>query len=74
MHLENILPSYIGDFKGQKAFKIKICHISGVFQPILFKICEQVAKRSCLVVCYMALAIKGQTKAVAAFKGINGVY
>ena len=74
MHLENILPSHFWDFKSQKAFKIKICHISGVFWPILFKICVQVAKRSRLTVCYMAFAIKGQTKAAVAFKGINGVY
>ena len=74
MHLENILLSYFGDNKGRRAFKNKICHISGVYWLILFKICVQVAKRSCLVVCYMALAIKGQTKAAATFKGINGVY
>ena len=74
MHLENILPSYFGDIKGRRAFKNKICHISGVYWLILFKICVQVAKRSRLVVCYMALAIKGQTKATATFKGINGVY
>ena len=61
-------------FKCQRAFKNKICHISGVYWPILFKICMQVAKRSRLMVCYMFLAIKGQTKAVAVFKGINGVY
>ena len=30
MHLENILPSHFWDFKGQRAFKNKICHISGV--------------------------------------------
>ena len=74
MHLENILPSYFGDIKGRRAFKNKIYHISGVYWLILFKICVQVAKRSCLVVCYMALAIKGQTKAAMTFKGINGVY
>ena len=74
MHLENILPSYLGDNKGRRAFKNKICHISGVYWPILFKIYVQVAKRSRLMVCYMFLGIEGQTKAVAAFKGINGVY
>ena len=74
MQNKNILPSYFGDIKGRRAFKNKICLISGVYWLILFKICVQVAKRPHLVVCYMALAIKGQTKAVAAFKGINGVY
>ena len=47
--------------------------MSSVYWPILFQICVQVAKISCLMVCYMAFAIKGQTKAAAAFKGINGV-
>ena len=74
MHLENILPSYFGDIKGRRAFKNKIYHISGVYWLILFKICVQVAKRSCLVVSYMALAIKGQTKAAATFKVNYGVY
>ena len=74
MHLENILPSYFGDIKGQRAFKNKICHISGVYWPILFKICVQVAKRLRLMVSNMAFAIEGQTKAAATFEGINGVY
>ena len=42
MHLENILPSHFWDFKGQRAFKNKICHISGVYWPILFKICVRI--------------------------------
>ena len=74
MHLENILSSHFWDFKGQRAFKNKIYHISGVYMSILLKICAQVAKRLRLMVSDMAFAIKGQTKAAATFKGINGFY
>ena len=74
MHLENILSSHFWDFKGQRAFKNKIYHISGVYHPILFKICVQVAKRLRLMVSSMAFVIKGQRKAAETFEGINAVY
>ena len=46
----------------------------GVYGLILFKLCVQVAYCSPSKTCYMAFAIKGQTKVAAAFKGNFGVY
>ena len=57
-----------GQTKAPAAFK-------GVFGPILFKLCMQVAFKPPLMICYMAFTIKGQTKAAVAFKGnfaVNG--
>ena len=53
---------------------MQLCHISGVCWPILFKLCVHVAYSSPGTPGYMAFAIKGQTKAAAAFKGNFGVY
>ena len=46
----------------------------GVYGPILFKLCVQVAYCFPGMARYMALAIKGQTKAAGAFNGNFGVY
>ena len=46
----------------------------GVYGPILFKVCMQVADWPSLMICYMAFKIKGQSKATAALKGNFGVY
>ena len=54
-----------GQTKAAAAFKGNF----GVYGPILFKFCMQVAHWPPLLVCYMAFEIKGQTKAAAAFKG-----
>ena len=59
-----------GQTKAAAAFK----GYFGVYEPILFKLCVQVAYLPKGRTCYMAFAIKGQTKATVAFKGINGVY
>ena len=59
-----------GQIKAVVAFKVK----SGVYGPILFKLCVEVAYWHLLMFCYMAFTIKGQTKAVVAFKGKFGVY
>ena len=59
-----------GQTKAAVAFK---CNF-GVYEPILFKLCMQVAYWPLLVICYMTFTIKGQTKAAATFKGNFGVY
>ena len=59
-----------GQTKAAMAFKGNF----GVYGPILFKVCMQVACWPSLMICYMAFTIKGQTKAAAAFKGNFGVY
>ena len=46
----------------------------GVYGPILFKLCMEVAHWPQLMICYLAFTIKGQTKAAMAFKGNFGVY
>ena len=43
-------------------------------ERLLFKLCVEVAYGSPGTSGYMAFAIKGQTKAAAAFKGNFGVY
>ena len=42
--------------------------------PILFKLCMEVAYCSPGRTCYMAFAIKGQTKAAVTLKGNFGIY
>ena len=59
-----------GQTKASAAFKGNF----GIYGPILFKLCVQVAYLLKGRTCYMAFAIKGQTKAAAAFKGNFGVY
>ena len=59
-----------GQTKAAAAFKGNF----GVYGPILFKLCMQVAYLPKGRTCYMAFAIKGQTKAAAAFKGNFGIY
>ena len=59
-----------GKTKAAAAFKGNF----GVYGPILFKVCMQVADWPSLMICYMAFTIKGQTKATATFKGNFGVY
>ena len=59
-----------GQTKAAAAFKGNF----GVYGPILFKLCMQVAYWPLLIICYMAFIIKGQSKAAAAFKGNFGVY
>ena len=51
-----------GQTKATAAFKGNF----GVYGPILFKLCMQVAYRPRLMICYMT--IEGQTQATAAFK------
>ncbi len=46
----------------------------GVYGPILFKVCMQVADWPSLMICYMTFTIKGKTKATAAFKVNISVY
>ena len=46
----------------------------GVYGPILFKVCMQVAYWPPLMFMAMAFTIKGQTKAATAFKGNFSVY
>ena len=58
--------------KGQTKAATALIGNFGVYGPILFKVCMQVA--CWLMICYMAFTIKGQTKAAAAFKGNFGVY
>ena len=57
-----------------KGHKTQLCHISGVCWPILLKLCVHVAYSSPGTPGFMAFAIKGQTKAAAAFKGNFGIY
>ena len=59
-----------GQTKAAVAFKGKF----GIYGPILFKLCVEVAYWHSLMFCYMAFTIKGQTKAAVAFKGKFGVY
>ena len=59
-----------GQTKAAAAFKGNF----GVYGPILFKVCMQVADWPSLMICYIAFTIKGQTKAATAFKGNFGVY
>ena len=59
-----------GQTKAAAAFKGNF----GVYGPILFKLCMQVAYWPPLMICYMAFTIKGQTKAATAFKGNLSVY
>ena len=59
-----------GQTKAAAAFKGNF----GVYGPILFKLCVQVAYCSPGKTFYMAFAIKGQTKAAVAFEGNFGVY
>ena len=40
-----------------------------VYRLVVFKFCMQVTIWPPLLICYMAFTIKGQTKAIAAFKG-----
>ena len=54
-----------GQTKAAVAFKGKF----GIYEPILFKLCVEVAYWHSLMFCYMAFTIKGQTKAAVAFKG-----
>ena len=58
-----------GQTKAAAAFKGNF----GIYGPILFKLCVEVAFCSPGTPGYMAFAIKGQTKAAAAFKGNFGV-
>ena len=59
-----------GQTKAATAFKGNF----GVYGPILFKLCVQVAYWRPGTTCYMAFAIEGQTKATTAFKGNFGIY
>ena len=59
-----------GKTKATAAFKVNI----SVFEPILSKLCMQIAYWPRLMICYMAFTIKGQTKAAADFKGNFVVY
>ena len=59
-----------GQTKAAAAFKGNF----GVYGPILFKLCMQVAYWPSLMICDMAFTIKGQTKATAAFKVNISVY
>ena len=59
-----------GQTKAAAAFKGNF----GIYGPILFKLCVQVAYLSPGTTYYMAFAIKGQTKAAAAFKGNFAIY
>ena len=59
-----------GQTKAATAFKGNF----GVYEPILFKVCMQVAYWPQLMICYMTFTIKGQTKAAAAFKVNTSVY
>ena len=59
-----------GQTKAAAAFKGNF----GVYGPILFKICIQVAYWPRLIICLMVFKIKGQTKATAAFKVNISVY
>ena len=54
-----------GQTKAEATFKDNF----GVYGPILFKLCMQVAYWPLLMICYMAFTIKGQTKVATAFKG-----
>ena len=60
--------------KGQTKAAVAFKGNFGIYGPILFKLCVQVAYCSPGMACYMAFAIKGQTKAAAAFNGSFGVY
>ena len=60
--------------KGQTKAAVAFKGNFGIYGPILFKLCVQVAYWSPGTTYYMAFAIKGQTKASAAFKGNFGIY
>ena len=60
--------------KGQTKAAMTFKGNFGVYGPILFKVCMQVADWPSLMICYMAFTIKGQTKATAAFKVNISVY
>ena len=60
--------------KGQTKAAATLKGNLGVYGPILFKLCVQVAYWPAGTTCYMAFVIKGQTKAAAAFKGNFGIY
>ena len=59
-----------GQTKATVAFKGKF----GIYEPILFKLCVEVAYWHSLMFCCMAFTIKGQTKAAVALKGKFSVY
>ena len=59
-----------GQTKAAAAFKGTF----GVYGPIFFKLCVEVAYCSPGTPDYMAFTIKGQTKAAGAFKGNFGIY
>ena len=59
-----------GQTKAEAAFKGNF----GVYGPILFKLCVEVAYCSPGTPGYMTFAIKGQTKAAPAFKGNFGIF
>ena len=59
--------------KGQSKAAVTFKGNFGVYGPILFKVCMQVAYWPGLIISYMAFTIKGQTKPAAAFKGNFGV-
>ena len=59
-----------GQIKAAVAFK----NVTGVYGPILLKLCMQVTYWPPLMICYVAFTIKGQTKAATAFKGNFSVY
>ena len=59
-----------GQTKAAAAFKGNF----GIYGPILFKLCIQVAYWPPLMICYIAFTIKRQTKAAVAFKANFGIY
>ena len=59
-----------GQTKDAAAFKGNF----GVYGPISFRLCMEVAYWPVLMICYVTFTIKAQTKAAAVFKGNFGVY
>ena len=60
--------------KGQTKAAVAFKGNFGVYGPILFELCMQVAYWPLLMISYVAFTIKGQTKAAVAFKGKFSVY
>ena len=60
--------------KGQTKAAVAFKGNFGIYGPILFKLCIQVAYWPPLMICYIAFTIKRQTKAAVAYKANFGIY